>query len=91
MVTQSYSNTILKAIQTHHLINGSVNKIIDTVKINTSVWKVQDKDVTFLENDKECVKILLTQTNITLTINETSGNICNGLYEKGLKNAIVDL
>jgi general secretion pathway protein G len=84
-------STIISSIQSYHMVNKKIDKISDSVTLNPSVWTISDKEVIFKESDKDCVKITVTDDNINLIIDETTGNVCDELFKSGVRNEIFDL
>jgi general secretion pathway protein G len=78
------TNSIVSAIQNYHLINKKIDKISDSININTSVWTVNDLSVKYIENEKTCISIEVSNSILSLTIDDTVGDICKEVKEKGL-------
>lgn len=84
-------STIISSVQSYHMIHKKVDKISDSVTLNPTVWSIADKEVIFKENDKECVKIVVSDSQLTVTIDQTSGDVCSELYNNGVRNEVFAL
>jgi general secretion pathway protein G len=84
-------NTIITSIQSYYLINSSMDKISDAVNINESVWELKDKEVTYKDNENNCVKITIVENTLNLLITESAGDICLELQNNGVKTVSYDL
>ena len=85
------ANSIISAVQSYYLINKKIDKISDSINLNTSIWDVNDKSVKYLENEKTCIEISIVDTQLKLTIDSTVGSICKELEEKGINSNIFEL
>ena len=85
------TNAILSAIQSYYIVNNKIDKISDSISLNSSVWDISDKTVKYMINDKECIKITINDSNINLAIDESSGKICEDIKSKGIKNLVLSL
>jgi general secretion pathway protein G len=83
--------TIVSSIQSYYVVNKKIDKISDSVNINSSVWSITDKEVIYKENDKDCVKITVDGTNLNLTVDETAGEVCAELVKNGIKSEVYPL
>jgi len=87
--------TVITSVQSYYLINLKIDKISDAVNLNSKNWEINDKSIKYMENDKECVKIEITQDNskdtINLTIDSTAGTICKKLSNSGTNSATYNL
>jgi len=87
--------TVITSVQSYYLINLKIDKISDAVNLNSKNWEINDKNIIYMENDKECVKIEITQDNskdiINLTIDSTAGTICEKLNNSGTNSATYNL
>lgn len=83
--------TITASIQSHYMMNGSIDKISDSVQINKKYWSIEDTKVTFNDNEKECITIELVSNTIILTINKDNSTLCTDLYTKGIENEVINL
>jgi len=87
--------TVITSVQSYYLINLKIDKISDAVNLNSKNWEINDKSIKYMENDKECVKIEITQDNskdiINLTIDSTAGTICEKLSASGTSSASYNL
>lgn len=84
-------STIISSIQSYYMVNKRIDKISDGVTINPSVWDISDKEIIYKENDKDCVKITVTDDTISLVIDETTGAVCEELFKNGIRNEVFDL
>jgi len=78
-------NSIISAIENYYIVNKKIDKISDAIILNTTVWNITDKIVSYKENNKNCITIELNTDKISLTIDSTAGNICKKLSQKGIK------
>jgi len=87
--------TVITSVQSYYLINLKIDKISDAVNLNSKNWEINDKSIKYMENEKECVKIEITQNNskdtINLTIDSTAGTICEKLSNSGTNSATYHL
>ena len=83
--------TTITAIQSYYVLNKNIEKISDSVNLNSSIWDISDKKVVFKENNKDCVTIEVTTNQLTLSIDKTSGDICKELFDEGIKDTVYDL
>ena len=75
-------NTIITSIQNYVALNGNINNIEDAVKLDKSVWSIEDNSAIFKENNKACVTITLDDNSIELDIDEDLNTpICSILKE----------
>ena len=81
-------NTIISSVQSYYLANEKIDKISDAINLNSKIWNITDKEVKYIENSKDCIKITLTTNDITLNIDSSAGNICNKLANEGILNTI---
>ena len=84
-------STIISSLQSYYMVHKKIDKISDSVTLNSSVWDIADKEVIFKENGKNCIKITVEDNNINLAVDETTGNICNELYTNGIKSDTFEL
>jgi general secretion pathway protein G len=84
-------STITSSIQNYYLVNKKIDKITDSVNINASIWNITDKEITYKENEKDCIKITVDGKNLNLTIDETTGDVCKELAKNGIKNELFEL
>lgn len=83
--------TSITSIQSYYLVNRKIDKISDVIVLNSNNWTIEDKKMTFLENDAICVNLQLDESKISVTIDPNSGNVCSLLDEMGMKSQDVDL
>ena len=87
--------TVITSVQSYYLINLKIDKISDAVNLNSKNWEINDKSIKYMENDKECVKIEITNSNskdtINLIIDSTAGIICEKLSASGTNSATYNL
>ncbi|MGB5866826.1 MAG: type II secretion system protein [Arcobacteraceae bacterium] len=84
-------STITTSIQSYYMINNKLDKISDSVNINTSTWDVTDKKVDFLSEENVCISIELTENKLNVSINETSSKVCKKIYESGVRDVSYEL
>ena len=78
-------NTFIQAIQTYHMINGKIERISDAVVINSNKWDTTDLSVEYKEEGNSCLKLVVSNNIITTTIDETAGDICQKIYDDGIR------
>jgi general secretion pathway protein G len=83
--------TIVTSIQSYYMVNKKIDKISDSVNLNSSVWNIEDKSVSYKENGKDCVQITVDGTNINLVIDESVSDSCAELVKNGIKSEIYTL
>jgi len=75
-------NTIITSIQNYTALNGNIENITDAVKLDKSIWTVEDNSVIFKENKKDCITITLQDNSIEIDIDENLNTpICSILKE----------
>lgn len=86
-------NTIISSIQTYYLMQNKIETISDVITLNSAIWKVNDTNVIFKDNEKECIiiELLKDENKISLTINEDTTSLCQKIYEKGIITTSYDL
>ena len=84
-------STITTSIQSYYMTNGSIDKIIDAVNINSQTWNITDKKLMFDSDSKVCVTIEIVSSNLNLTIDNTSSDICQKLYDSGIRTTTYKL
>ena len=84
-------STITSSIQSYHMLNNKIDKISNSVNINTSTWVVNDLKAMFISEDKDCVTIEINENKILVSINEDSSVLCQKLYDSGVKNTEYEL
>ncbi len=84
-------STAISSIQSYYMVNKKIDKISDSVTLNPSVWNISDKEVVFQENEKDCVKITVSDESVSLSIDETAGTVCGELYSNGIRNEVFEL
>lgn len=83
--------TITTSIQSYQMINNKIEKITDSVNINSSTWNINDLKVEFFYDDNECVTIEIVSKKLNVTIDENSSSLCQKLYESGIRNVSYEL
>jgi len=84
-------STITSSIQSYHMINNKIDKISNSVNINSTTWDVSDLKAIFNSDEKECVLIELNDNKIVVSINEDSSTLCQKLYDAGVRNTDYEL
>ncbi len=84
-------STVVTSVQSYYLINGKIDKISDTVTLNSSTWKIEDKQIQYLEDTNVCVSITVTNNDLDVIVNETTGAICQKLYDSGIVTTTYNL
>ena len=84
--------TITTSIQSYYMLNNGIEKISDSVNINPNTWIVNDKKLEYKVNETTCVTIEITTSNkLVISIDETSSDICQKLYDGGIRDTSYDL
>ncbi len=87
--------TVITSVQSYYLVNLKIEKISDAVNVNSKTWEINDTNIIYMENDKECAKIELSNTSdkdkIIVTIDDSTGNICKKLNDSGVNTTSYDL
>jgi len=78
------TNSIISAIQSYYIINKKINKISDTISLNTSIWDIKDKEVKYIDNKLTCIDISIKNTILSLTIYPEVSNNCKKLNDQGI-------
>jgi len=84
-------STITTAIQSQYMLNSSIDKITDSVTINEKNWKIEDKKLTYDIDGINCVTIEVLTNSLSVIIDEKSGDLCQKIYDAGIKNITYDL
>jgi len=75
-------NTVITSVQNYVALNGSIDKISDAVKLDKSIWSVENTTAIFKENNKDCITITLNDNSIDIDIDEGLDTpICSILKE----------
>jgi len=78
------TNSIISSIQGYYIINKKIDKITDSINLNTNTWEIKDKEVQYLENQKSCITISISSNILSIKINPEVGNICKKLENQGI-------
>jgi len=84
-------STITTSIQSYYMINNKIDKISDSVNINTTTWDVSDSIVQFISDEKVCISIEIVSNQLNLIINNDSSTICEKIYESGIRDITYEL
>ncbi|RXJ92899.1 prepilin-type cleavage/methylation domain-containing protein [Malaciobacter molluscorum] len=85
--------TILNSIQSQYLLDGKIEDISDTIKINSSNWFFENNSIIYKSNNNNCITIRIDRASqkLKLNINETNDTICSKLKQSGIENSSIDL
>ncbi|RXJ85270.1 type II secretion system protein [Arcobacter sp. CECT 8985] len=85
--------TILSSIQSQYLLDGKIEDISDSIKINSSSWYFENNSIIYKTNNSNCITIYVDRAShkLKLNINETNDNICSKLKKAGIENSSIDL
>jgi len=83
--------TITSSIQTYYMINGKIDKISDSIILNSNIWDISDQSVVYKEDDKDCVTIKIEDKKLYISIDNTAGDICQKVYDEGIRSNTIDL
>lgn len=84
-------STISTAIQSHYMINNEINKITDSVNVNTQNWIVADKKLQYNKDDKNCIAIEVSGNTLKVDIFKESSELCLKIYDSGVRSVSYDL
>ena len=83
--------TITNSIQQSYLLNGSVDKISDTITINPKYWTITDLEVKYIDNNKDCISISIDNNNLVISIDSNTSNICQQISDNGITSQTINL
>lgn len=82
---QRDTSTIINSIQTYYLLHKKIDKIEDSVSLNSTNWNIEDSK---LKDKNSCISIELktvdTTKSIELSINQDKGGVCKAIRELGM-------
>jgi len=84
-------STITTSVQSYYMLNNEIDNISDSVNINESTWIVANKEVSFSSEGELCIVITLLDTELTLDINEETSDVCEKLFDSGIKDVTYKL
>jgi len=84
-------STISTSIQSHYMVNNGINKITDSVNVNSQNWLISDKKVQFNKDGKNCITIEVTSNKLNVTISQESSELCQKIYDSGVRSVSYDL
>jgi general secretion pathway protein G len=84
-------STITTSIQLYYMINNGINKITDSVNVNSQNWIILDKKLEFKSNNITCVTIEVAGNILNVTILKDSSEICTKIYDSGIRTISYDL
>ncbi len=83
--------TISTSIQSHYMVNNGIDKITDAVNVNTQTWNITDKEIIYKVDNNDCVKITIANNKLSVTIDESSSDLCQKIYDGGIRSTEYDL
>lgn len=83
--------SVISSLQTHYLINGKIDKISDTITLNTSNWQILDKSIIFNDSGKTCISLKVEESKLIITVNKESSSVCKLLDEMKVQTQNIDL
>ena len=84
--------TITTSIQSYYILNNKIEKISDAVNINPNTWSITDQKIEYKVNGTTCVTIEITTSNkLTVAIVANSSDICQKIYDSGIRDISYDL
>ncbi|MEA2017016.1 MAG: hypothetical protein U9N59_01100 [Campylobacterota bacterium] len=83
--------TITTSIQSYYMLNNGISKISDAVNINPTTWAITDKKLEYKVTEAICVAITIANNKLNIEIDETSSEICQKLYDDGIRDISYDL
>ena len=84
-------NTISNAVQSYYTLEGGIAKITDAVRVDEKNWIISDKKLEFKYEEQSCITIEVDSNNLNITIDKDSSDLCNDIYEKGVRSVSYDL
>lgn len=84
-------HTITNAIQSYNSLEGQVSDINKTVKINQNNWDVTAQKAIFSHEEESCVTIEVSSGTLTVTIDASSSDLCQDIYDNGVRSTTYDL
>ena len=84
-------STISTSIQSHYMVNNGINKITDSVNVNSQNWLIADKKVQFSKDGKNCITIEIVENKLNVTITQESSKLCQKIYNSGIRSISYDL
>jgi general secretion pathway protein G len=84
-------STITTAIQSQYMLNSTIDKITDSVTINEKNWEIEDKKIEYNIEGSNCVTIEVSTNTLTVKIDATSTDLCQKLYDSGIRDISYDL
>ena len=84
-------STITTSIQSYQLINNKIEKISDSVNINSTTWDISDLKVKFLSENNVCVVIEIVTDKLNVIIDKDSSTVCQKLYDSGVRDVSYEL
>ena len=84
-------STITTSIQSYYMIHNKIDKISDSVNINSKTWIINDLNVEFISDDKRCVIIKIDENKLEVIIDQESSTMCEKLFNSGVQNASYEL
>ena len=76
--------TVASSVQSYYMQHGKIDKISDTVSLNSTAWKIEDKELKYFENESICVHIMISDNTLDVIINKDTGAVCKALYNDGI-------
>jgi len=83
--------TITTAIQSHYMLNNSIEKITDTVNINEGTWIITDKKLEHKVEKATCITIEILDNKLLVDIDETTSDACKKIADLGIKDESYEL
>ncbi|HIP12179.1 MAG TPA: prepilin-type cleavage/methylation domain-containing protein [Arcobacter sp.] len=82
------TSSIISSVQSYYILNKKIDKISDSINLNSSIWDISDTSVKFMENEKNCIDISILGNTLVVKINSTVGKICEELEIQGINSTI---
>ena len=83
--------TITNSIQSYYMLNSSINKISDTVTLDTNRWKIEDKRVVYEIDKNPCITIEVNGIKLNVVVDASSSDICQKISDNGVTNQTLEL
>ncbi|WP_321314586.1 prepilin-type N-terminal cleavage/methylation domain-containing protein [Halarcobacter sp.] len=81
----------INSLQSSYLINRKIDNISDVITLNSKNWKIENKKITFFEDENKCLELLIIDKKISLTVIEDAGDVCSELVNRGITTQEIDL
>ncbi|XOB63157.1 prepilin-type N-terminal cleavage/methylation domain-containing protein [Campylobacterota bacterium DY0563] len=81
----------INSIQSYYLINRKIDNISDVITLNSKNWDIENKKMTFMEDEKKCLELSIIDKKISITVIKDAGSVCSELVNRGIITQEIDL